>query len=293
MGHDHHNHHHHTTENIKTAFWLNATFMVIEIFGGVYTHSLAVLSDAMHDFGDTISLALAWYFHKLSQRTEDKRYTYGYGRFSVLGALINIIILTTGSALMIREAIPRLLNPQAVHTDGMLVLAILGVVVNGLAVLRMRGGKTANERVMMLHLMEDALGWVAVLIGALVMKVVDLPIIDPILSISISTYILWNALKNGRSIFRILLQRLPEDLDVEQIRLDLQAQTKILALDRFQAWTLDGAHHVVSLRVVFPKGTPENIQEETKTYIRNYFQDKHIQHISIESCCEKIHKKFT
>ncbi len=286
MGHDHH-HHHHTTENIKTAFWLNAAFTIIEIFGGVYTNSLAVLSDAMHDFGDTVSLGLAWYFHKLSQRTEDKRYTYGYGRFSVVGALINIIILTTGSALMIREAIPRLLNPQTVHTNGMLVLAILGIVVNGLAVLRMRDGKTANEKVIMLHLMEDALGWAAVLIGTLVMKVVDLPIIDPILSVSISAYILWNALKNGRNIFRILLQRLPDDLDVEKIRLDLQAQTKIVTLERFQAWTLDGAHHVVSLRIIFPKNTHEKIQEETKNHIRSYFYDKHIQHISIESCCEK------
>ncbi len=280
MGHEHH---HHSTDNIKTAFWLNTTFTIIEIVGGIYTNSLAVLSDAVHDFGDTISLALAWYFQKYSERPENEQYTYGYGRFSVVGALINVIILSMSSILIIREAIPRLLNPQDVHTNGMLILAMLGILANGLAVFRMKEGQTANEKVMMLHLMEDALGWGAILVGTLVMKVIDLPIIDPILSVLISVYILWNALKNMQSVFRILLQRIPENMDINRIILDLKNWTEIEEIIHFQAWTLDGEHHVVSFRVAFAEHLTAQEQETIRQKIRAYFRQKHIEHISIET----------
>ncbi len=185
MGHDH-IHHRGGSKNIRTAFFLNVTFTIIEIIGGIMTNSMAILSDAVHDLGDSLSLGMAWYFQGLSSKGRDKSFSYGYGRFSLLGALINVCVLLIGSILILWKTIPRLLAPEAVDTTGMMILAVIGVIFNGLAVYRMRGGKSLNERVVALHLMEDVLGWVAVLIGSIIMHFFDLPIIDPILSLLIT-----------------------------------------------------------------------------------------------------------
>lgn len=157
-------HHHHATQNIQLAFFLNLSFTLIEIIGGLWTNSLAILSDALHDLGDSIALGLSWYFAKVSQKPPDERFSYGYQRFSLLGALISSLILVVGSTIILFTAIPRLFHPEPVHVEGMLLLALLGVIINGVAVLKLKGGKTQNERVVMLHLLEDTFGWIAVLI---------------------------------------------------------------------------------------------------------------------------------
>ena len=189
-------HHHHAIKNLKVAFALNFTFTFIEVIGGFLTNSIAILSDALHDLGDTLAIGLSWYFQKLSGKSRSQKFSYGYKRFSLVSALISAIILLVGSVLIIYKAIPRLINPEIVHVKGMFVIAILGVLVNGIAVLRLKKGHSSNERVVMLHLLEDVLGWLAVLFGSVLMYFFDWPIIDPILSIMIATFILWNALKN-------------------------------------------------------------------------------------------------
>lgn len=162
----HHSHsHHHGTKNISLAFFLNLGFCIIELIGGLLTNSVAILSDALHDFGDSVALGLAWVFQKKSEQKPDDKYTYGYRRFSLLSAIINSIILVAGSAFVLFESIKRIIEPAETNAKGMLLLAILGVAVNGVAILRLRKGGSVNERVVSLHLMEDVLGWVAVLIG--------------------------------------------------------------------------------------------------------------------------------
>ncbi|MEG0499489.1 MAG: cation diffusion facilitator family transporter [Rikenellaceae bacterium] len=201
MAHNHHHHHHNTSgKTIATAFLLNLFFAIFELFGGLYTNSIAITSDALHDFGDSISLGLAWYFEKLAKRKRTKSYSYGYKRFSVLGAIINSLILLCGSIVVLYEAIPRLFNP--VHSDvkGMFIFAIVGIAVNGFAALRLKRGETLNERTVSLHLLEDVLGWVAILIGSIVMYFVDAPIIDPIMSVIITIFILYNVFRNLLSI---------------------------------------------------------------------------------------------
>ncbi len=138
-------HHHHTTNNIKIAFLLNLSFTLLEIIGGLWTNSVAILSDALHDLGDTVALGLSWHLANVSQKKRDSQFSYGYKRFSLIGALISSIILLLGSVIILSEAIPRLFHPENVYVEGMILFAIFGVLVNGVAALRLRGGQDAKR----------------------------------------------------------------------------------------------------------------------------------------------------
>lgn len=270
MSHDHH-HHDHASGNIRTAFFLNLGFAIVEIIGGLYTNSVAILSDALHDFGDSLSLGVSWYFSKVATKKNDEEYSYGYKRFSLLGAIISSIVLLTGSVFIIREAIPRLLNPVQPDTAGMIVLGIVGVLINGLAAFRLSKGHSINEKVVYLHLIEDVLGWVAVLIGATVMHFTDLPIIDPVLSVLIALFILYNVFKNLRHSFKIILQGTPQDLNLEKIH---EAIMNVSGVDNFHdchTWTMDGEYHVLSIHLIvqdMDMGSLEKIKKEVKDKLK-------------------------
>ncbi|NJK96785.1 MAG: cation transporter, partial [Bacteroidales bacterium] len=222
---------------MKVAFFLNLIFTIIEIAGGLYTNSLAILSDALHDLGDSLSLGLAWYFQKLSKRGRSGKFTYGYKRFSLLGAIINSIVLVVGSVFILSKAIPGLFSPEETNVQGMLFLAILGIIVNGAAVMKLRNGHSLNEKVVSLHLWEDVLGWVAVLIGSIVMMFFDAPFIDPLLSVLISVYVLYNVYKNIRKSMLIILQGIPEEVDMEQIKLKLSRLNFVTDIHDCHIWS--------------------------------------------------------
>ena len=198
-----HNHHHpiDTTSSeedstrIGWAFWLNFIFTIIEFVGGWLTNSVAIMADAVHDLGDSLSIGLAWYLSKLGHKASTEKYTYGFKRLSLMGAMINGLILVLGSAWVLSEAIPRLYNPEMPVTEGMIGLAILGILVNGIAAYKLHGGHSINEKVLNWHLIEDAMGWVAVLVVAIVLHFVEWPILDPILSIGFTLFILTNVVK--------------------------------------------------------------------------------------------------
>lgn len=292
MGHHHHehhhhghtHHHHHGTENIQVAFWLNISFAVIEIAGGFYTNSLAILSDALHDFGDSLALGLAWYFANLADKERDRDYSYGYGRFSVLGAIINSLILIVGSIFIIKEAIPRILAPEQAMAEGMLVLAILGVIINGVAVWRMKSATSLNEKVMSLHLMEDLLGWVAVLIASVIMIFVDVPILDPILSLLIAAYILYNVTKNLKSSLRVVMQGTPAHIDLEILKKELIAlDPAITNVHDFHLWTIDGEFHIASFHLAVNTNVDKEKAEQIKLAARTMLNKTyHIEHATIE-----------
>jgi cobalt-zinc-cadmium efflux system protein len=251
-------HHHHranapssrSSQNIKVAFFLNITFTVLEIAGGLWTNSMAILSDALHDLGDTFSLSLAWLFEKTSRRREDARYTFGYRRFSLLGALVNSLLLLAGSALIVSRALPRLIHPQPANAPGMLVFALVGIAVNGAAALRLRRGETLNEKMVSWHLLEDVLGWAAVLVVGVVLLFADVPRLDPLLSLGITVYVVVNVLRNTRKTLRVLLQSVPENIDMEKVRAAIIAPPQVRSLHHVHAWSLDGLNHVLSAHVV-------------------------------------------
>lgn len=284
--HHHHGHHHHhhgdPTGNITVAFWINLAFALVELAGGWYTNSVAILSDALHDFGDSMSLGLAWYFQRKSKQGRDHIYSYGYKRFSLLGALATAMILTMGSVFVIREAVVRLWNPEQPDARGMIVLALLGVAANLVAMLRLRKGSSLTEKAVALHFLEDVLGWGAVLLGSVVMLFIDVPVLDPILSIAIAAFILFNVYKNIRAAMRIILQGMPEHLQEASLQKHVLAVAGVKSVHDLHTWTLDGVYHVLTLHVV-TRGTLTIAEsEQLKAEIRHTLLHQDIQHVTIE-----------
>lgn len=271
-----------TSRHISLAFFLNLVFTIIEIAGGLYTNSIAILSDALHDLGDTISLALAWYLQKVSNRDSDKHYTYGYKRFSLLGAVSISVMLIIGSVFVLRESIERLFSPDEVNARGMMYLAILGIIVNGIAVLRLRKGDSLNEKAVYLHMLEDVLGWVAVLIVSIVMIFVNIPVLDPLLSIGITVWVLLNVYKNLKKTFRILLQEVPPGIDAEKVKDEIIRTEGIIAVHDLHIWSLDGQNNIITLHAVLPKDTPRSTYPGLKTEIRKKCEALNLQHATIE-----------
>jgi cobalt-zinc-cadmium efflux system protein len=284
-----HNHVHNDTgpnqtkQNITLAFWLNTGFALLEVAGGLYTNSVAILSDALHDFGDSLSLGLAYYFHKKSAKKRDDSFSYGYKRFSLLGAFVNSLVLIVGSVFVLQEAFIRLAHPQQANAKGMLILALIGIAINGIAMLRLRSGSTLNERVVSLHFLEDVLGWVAVLIGSIVMIFANVPILDPVLSVLIAGFILFNVYKNLRQAFRIILQGIPEDVNLEEIRKRILAYTGIASIHDLHTWSMDGQYNVMTLHLVIKLHTPPAVLEKLKQDVRHELQHLHIHHLTIET----------
>lgn len=277
-----HNHSHgnsgnSSTKNILTAFFLNLFFAIIELIGGLITNSVAILSDAVHDFGDCISLGISFQLQKKSNKGSDNNYSYGYKRFSLLGSVFLSGVLFVGSIFVLVEAIKRLFDPQAVNAQGMLWLAILGIIINGAAALSVKRGNTLNERAVFLHIMEDVLGWIGVLVISIFMLFTSLPILDPLLSIGITFWVLFNVYKNLRDTFKILLQAIPEDLNIEELTQKLNQLDNVISIHDLHVWTQDGNSHVMTLHIV-----SDNNQSLIKEKIRAIAQTYKIDHVTIE-----------
>lgn len=281
MSHDH-THQPEPSKNIQIAFFLNLFFTVVEIVGGLLTNSMSILSNATHDLGDCLSLGVAWHFQKVAKKSSDSSYSYGYKRFSLLGAIINSIVLITGSILILTVAIPRIIHPEATKTSGMILIAILGVLVNGAAVLRLKKGDSINERVVSLHLLEDVMGWSAVLLGAIVMRFADLPIIDPIMSVGIAGFVLYNAIHNVGQSLRIILQGIPAKINPEEITRHLEQMDEIEAIHDLHIWSEDGNYNVLTIHVVLNSSMEMEKLAELKVQIRHSLKEKGIQHATIE-----------
>ena len=282
MGHNHDHSHNQKEGNVKVAFFLNLSFTIIEVIGGLYTNSLAILSDALHDIGDSLSLGLSWYFQKLSKKGRTKTFSYGYKRFSLLGAIINSIVLVAGSIFILTKAIPELFNPGETNVEGMLYLSILGIVVNGAAVFKLRKGESLNEKVVSLHLLEDVLGWVAVLIGSVIMMYTDAPFIDPLLSVLISLFVLYNVYKNLKKSLLVILQGIPEEISIDDIRQKLKNISKVTDIHDCHAWSMDGQYNILTLHLRLDKDYKLSEQAKLKEQVRTQLKDESINHITIE-----------
>jgi len=271
-----------SARNIKIAFFLNFGFTLLEIVGGLLTNSLAILSDALHDLGDSLSLGLSWYLDRYAKKERDQEYSYGYGRFSLLGALVNAVILFGGSLYLLSQAIPRLLNPEPASASGMLLLAIGGIAVNGLAVLRLKGGQSLNVQVVTWHLLEDVLGWVAVLIVSIVLFFTDLYILDPILSILITLYVLYNMLGKLKQTLSLFLQAVPGDVDVNAFESQVLTINQVIDTHHTHIWSLEGEHHVLSTHVVVAENATREDTIRIKDKVRLLLDLSDFEHITVE-----------
>lgn len=250
MGHDHKPPQ--KVNNILIAFFLNAGFAVAEFFGGILTNSVAIMSDALHDFGDSIALLFSYYAERVGQREPNKKFTFGYKRFALLSAVLNGTILVGGSIFVIKEAIGRLTSPEVVKPEGMLYLAILGIAVNSFAAFRLSKDQGLNVKMLMYHLLEDLLGWIAVLIVSIVLFFKPWFILDSILSIIISIIILRGVVKNLFKVGKIFVQEFPEDIEPDEIIALIRELPGIVDVHLLQGWSLDEATLNITVHVVVP-----------------------------------------
>lgn len=279
---NHHEHDHSAVGNIKFAFFLNLSFSIIEIIGGLLTNSMAILSDALHDLGDSISLAVSWYLENYSQKGADKDFSYGYARFSLLGALINSIVLILGSFFILSEVIPRIFNPQAVHPEGMLLLSIIGITVNGISVLKLRGGSSLNKEVVSWHLMEDLLGWTAVLIVSIVLIFKSIPVLDPLLSLLINIYILYNVISKLKRVLTIFLQGVPGGIDISALQQKIVEQSQALSVHHTHVWTLEGEKNFLSTHLIVNDQINREEIIALKSKVKSLLAEEGIDHVTVE-----------
>ena len=284
MGH-HHNHDHSKdmpSNRLGWAFLLNFVFTIIEFIGGFLTNSTAILADAVHDLGDSLSLGLAWILNKLGKKQANQHFTYGYKRLNLAGAFINAVVLIAGSAWVLVEAIPRLWNPQMPIADGMIALAVVGITVNGFAAYKLSEGKTLNERVINWHLLEDVLGWVTVLIVGIVLLFVDWPILDPILSIGFTLFILVNVLRNLWATLKLFIQATPDKKTYRQVADALLELPHVADLHHLHFWSLDGEEHVLTVHLVLTKNLDIEARSDLKQRIDNVLAPYALSHTTVE-----------
>ncbi|MDF2179855.1 cation diffusion facilitator family transporter [Aliiglaciecola sp. CAU 1673] len=283
--HHHHAHIHHdngTQGRMAIAFFLNLGFAIIEFIGGLLTNSTAIMADAVHDLGDALSIGLAWVMGGLSQKPVSTHFSYGLKRLSLLSALINGLVLIGGTAWVLSESLPRLLDPQMPHTAGMFALALLGIAVNGYGAYKLHGGKTLNEKVLNWHLLEDMLGWIAVLIVSVVMMFVELPILDPILAITFSLFILFNVVRHTWTSIGLFLQKSPDPAMQQQLQTTLLAIPGISALHHLHLWSLDGEQHVLTVHLVSDRVLDANAYQALKAEVNARLEPYRLAHTTIE-----------
>lgn len=261
------------------AFFLNLTYAIIEFIAGGVFGSSAVLADSVHDLGDAIAIGISVFLESISNREEDSHYTLGYKRFSLLGAMVTAVILMTGSVLVILENIAKIFHPQPVNDEGILWLGIIAIIINVLASLVIRKGQTKNESILSLHFLEDTLGWVAVILMAIVLRFTDWYILDPLLSLAISFFILSKALPRFWSTLKIFLDAVPEGVDIQKIKTDLAELDHVASINQLNLWTMDGLEKNAIVHVCLKE---MEHMETCKESIRIFLKDCGFQNITIE-----------
>ena len=274
---------HNSSDNIKLVFLLNFGFSIIEIIGSILTNSVSILSDAIHDLGDSISIGISYLLEKYSSRKSDYNYTYGYLRYSLVGALLTCFILLFGSFLVFYRAIPRIFNPDIVNYDYMIIIAIFGTLINGYAVYKTSNSNNINESSINLHMLEDVLGWISILIGSIIIKFTHFYIIDPILSIIIALYILFHAYEHIKEIVDIFMQKVPNDIDIKKLKKNVEKEFEnVKNVHHIHVWTLDGNRNYLTAHILLNDGLSESDISELKNNIKKYLSKCNIYHSTLE-----------
>lgn len=277
-----------TEQNILIAFILNLSFSIFEFFGGVFTGSVAIISDAVHDLGDAASIGISYFLEKKSKKKPDDKYTYGYARYSVIGGYITTLILLLGSIVVIYNAISRIIRPEPINYDGMIVFAIIGVCVNFCAAFFTRNGESINQKAVNLHMLEDVLGWIVVLIGAVIMRFTNFYLIDSIMSIGVALFIFTGAVKNLKEIFDLFLEKTPQNIDIKEIKEHIEKIDGVIGVHHIHIWSIDGHNNFATMHIV-TDCEPQKIKEAVREEMREH-EISHVT-IEIEKSDEQCHEK--
>lgn len=273
-----------THNSILAAFILNLAFAVFEVAGGFFTGSVAIISDAVHDIGDAASIGISYFLEKKSKKQPDEVYTYGYTRYSVIGSVITTLILLFGSVMVIYNAVGRLIRPVEIHYNGMILFAVVGVCVNFAAAVFTCGGGSLNRKAVNLHMLEDVLGWVVVLAGAVIMRFTDLAVIDPLMSMGVAIFILVNAVRNLNEAVGLFLEKTPRGIDMEEIKEHIAQIDGVLDVHHIHIWSMDGQHNYATMHLVTDAGS-----REIKARVREELREHGIAHATLELESEGEH----
>ncbi len=267
-----------TEKNILIAFILNLVFSVVEFIGGFLTGSVAVISDALHDAGDAVSIGISFFLEKKSKKQPDDIYTYGYARYSVMGSVITNLILLIGSCVVAVNAVNRIINPVEINYNGMIIIAILGFGINSVAAYYTAGNGSLNQKAVNLHMLEDVFGWAAVLAGSVVMKFTDSAMIDPLMSVGISAFILINAVKNLKEVFFLFVEKTPQGINADKIREHILRLDGVIDVHHIHIRSIDGINNYATMHVVTDGDTCE-----IKERIRKELYEHGICHVTLET----------
>ena len=273
-----------TDKNILAAFILNFVFSVAEFIGGILTGSVAITSDAVHDFGDAAGIGISYFFERKSKKQPDEKYTYGYARFSVIGGIITSVILLCGSAVVIYNAVGRLIAPNEINYNGMIIFAVLGMGINFFAAYFTRGGESLNQKAVNLHMLEDVLGWFVVFVGAIIMRFTDWSFVDPIMSVGVSVFIAVNAFKNLKEAVLLILERIPMEIDIKKITEYVNEIDGVLDVHHIHIRSLDGHSNSATMHIV-----TDSDSHSVKEAVREKLRECGINHVTLELETENEH----
>ncbi len=267
-----------TEKNILIAFLLNLFFSVFELFGGLFTKSVAIISDSVHDLGDALSIGISYVLEKISKKKPDETHTYGYARYSILGAFITTVILTISSFFVIFESAKRIINPVEVNSNGMIIFAVVGALVNFFAAYFTSKGDSLNQKAVNLHMLEDVFGWLIVLVGGVVIKYTGIYVIDPILSIFLALFILKHVMHNLKEILDLFLEKTPANINVEEIKKEVLKIKNVLDVHHVHVWSIDAINNFATMHVV----TSEENTCKIKHKVKEKLKSLGIIHVTIE-----------
>ena len=266
-----------TEKNILIAFILNFAFSIFECIGGIFTGSVAIVSDAIHDFGDAAGIGISYFLEKKSKRKPNDVFTYGYARYSTVGSLFVTSILIFNSIIVIYNSVMRIINPTKIDYDGMILISVIGICINFIATYFTHGGESLNQKAVNLHMIEDVLGWIIVLIGAIAMRFTNIPVIDPVMSVCVATFILFNTSKTLKEALNIFLEKAPTNLSSERIKKEILSITGVFDVFHIHVWSLDGEINCATMHIITDYN-PSKIKE----HIREKLHYLGIEHVTLE-----------
>lgn len=266
-----------TEKNILIAFLLNISFSIIELIGGIFTGSIAILSDSLHDLGDALSIGVSYFLERKSKKKPDKKHTYGYIRYSVMGSIFTTMILLIGSIFVTYEAVKRIINPVEINYNGMMGFAIFGVIINTLATIVTKDGDSLNQKSVNLHMLEDVLGWIVVLIGSILMKFTNITYIDSILSIIVAIFIFINAFRNLLKIIDLFLEKTPGNIDLDELKEHLLEIDGVKNIHHVHIRSIDGYSNLATLHAIVSE-----YSHDIKESIKDELKEHNICHSTIE-----------
>ncbi len=280
-----HSHEHNSENNLQNiliTFWLNLIFATVELLGAIFSNSISLYSNAIHDYGDSIILLSTLFIERHSYKGRSMNYTYGYRRYSLVGAIINNLILLSASLFITYEAIGRFLNPQEISTRVIFGIAILGIVVNTFGYMRLKQNESEINKSLQNNLFADILSWVGLLVSSVIMALTGWYVIDGLISLFIAITMFYAATKQFRTIFNIIMQKVPDTIDLLKIEQKICEYPQVINCHDVHIWTLDGEDYIMTMHIVVENEMKMDEVMEMKEEIKLALERLKINHTTIE-----------